>query len=372
LQQDGETPLVSIVIRTYFRERTLAKTLESIAESNYPKNKIEIVVVKDLKDQGAKNVVDMFKQKYREINILLLDLSVNSATKAWNLGIRHSNGNIVGVTADDVIIHPESIRYAIAILRADCKVAAVTFPAMFEAPSINAKLHHMKFIGTLTNNISTVLLLTFYKKKILEEVGSYRDDMGLPFTIHEDWELGSRLRKHGYTIIVDGTVVQKHIEALRKNASKTEFDNTPQISIMTKAKQGFTTLRPYISTYLRCNYRTFFEVMKSSPLSQQLEYTIYFLMPLIGLGFFTKPLYALIYLLFVITIIDAYSFIKGYYKVFSPHERLLYPIILLLVRVVRTYLSIIGLIAKFIRSKAVKARIEGITVDLSNRREEVC
>jgi glycosyltransferase involved in cell wall biosynthesis len=72
LQQDSETPLVSIVIRTYFRERSLARTLEAIANSNYPGNKIEIIVVKDSKDQGAENVVNTFKQKYPEVSIILL------------------------------------------------------------------------------------------------------------------------------------------------------------------------------------------------------------------------------------------------------------------------------------------------------------
>jgi glycosyltransferase involved in cell wall biosynthesis len=335
LPQDSETPLVSIVIRTYFRERSLARTLESIANSNYPKNKIEILVVRDSKDQGAENVVDAFRQKYAEVRIFLLGLSVNSLTQALNLGIERSSSYMVGVTADDVIIHPESMRRAIALLRANCNVAAVTFPVMFETPSTSAEAHHMKFVGTLTNNISTVMLLTFYKKKVLEKVGLYREDMGPPLTIHEDWELGSRLRKHGYTITIDGTIVQRHLE---------ESGNSPDVCSMMIAKQGIAALWSYANSYLRRNYETFFEVMKSSPVSQQIEYAIYFLMPLIGLGLLLNPFYALAYVLLLVSLVDAHSFIKGYYRIFNLRKRLAYPILLIFVRVVRTYLSVLGLL----------------------------
>ena len=346
LQQDGEKPLISIIIRTYFREKTLVQTLESIAELNYPKNKIEIIVVKDSKDQGAENAVDLFKQKHPEVRIMLLNLSVNSATQARNLGVKHSNGNIIGICDDDVIIHPESVRRAITLLNADCKVAAVTFPVMFETPSIQAKLNHMKFIGNLTKNVSTVMPLTFHRKKILEKVGLYREDMGPPLTIHEDWELGSRLRKHDYKIIVNGKIVQRHLDGSGKNDSKKEFSNSTHIDVKTQLKRGLSTLGSYTTSYLKHNYWTFFEVMKSSPLSQQMEYAIYFLMPLIGLGLLPIPLYALVYVLLLIAFIDAHSFINGYYKVFTLQKRLAYPIILVSVRVVRTYLSILGFLVK--------------------------
>jgi len=335
-----------MVIRTYFRERTLAKTLESIVNSNYPRNKIEIIVVKDSKDRGAENVIEALKQKYPEVRIILLGLLVNSATQAWNLGIKHSNGSIVGVTADDIIIHPESLRRAITLLRSDCNVAAVTFPAMFETPSTNAKAHHMRFIGTLTNDISTVMLLTFYIKKVLEKVGLYREDMGPPLTIHEDWELGSRIRKHGYMIIIDGTIVQRHLQALRKSVPKTELGNSSPINVMTRVKQGIAALLAYANSYLTRNYRTFFEVMKSSPVSQRVEYAIYFFMPLIGLGLLPNPLYVLVYVLLLISVMDAHSFIKGYYRIFGLRKRLAYPIILIFVRIVRTYLSILGLLMR--------------------------
>ena len=342
LKRDMEKILISIVIRTYFRENTLVKTLKSIANSNYPRNKIEIIVVRDLKDQGAANVVDIFKQRYPEVSILLLTMSVNSATQAWNLGIKHSKGKIVGVTADDVLIHPDSIRRAVSILKEDCKVAAVTFPTIFETQSIDAKVHHMKLIGTLTDNVSTALLLTFYRKKILEKVGMYREDMGLPFTIHEDWELGSRLRKHGYKIIVDGMIVQRHLGIPRKNISKTDFDNSLHNRIRNDLKQGIKRLRRYATSYFNRNYRTFFEVMKSSPLSQQVEYSFYFLMPLIGLGLLQKPIYAFAYLLLLVFFLDAHSFFNGYYKVFGLRGRLVYPIFLLSARVLKTYLSVLG------------------------------
>lgn len=345
-----ENPLISIVIRTYFREETLAKTLESIANSNYPKNKIEVIVVNDPKDEGAVKVVDLLREKHPEINAQLINLSINSASHAWNLGIRHSSGEIVGVSPDDVIFHPESIRRAVDLLQSNCKVAAVTFTCIFEKQSIMSEVHHMRFIGNLTKSVSTVFLLTFYLKRTLETVGLYREDLGPPVTIHEDWELGSRIRKHGYTIILDGTMVQTHLEQQGKKHSDAKLEKPLRTNLMNKLKKWITMPSSYADSYLRRNYRTFFVVMKSSPLSQQLEYTFYFFIPLIGLGLFflVNVFYTLVYILFLVVAIDVHSHVRGYYQVFGHKKRLTYPIMIVAVRVVRMYLSLLGFLTGII------------------------
>ena len=355
------TPLISIVIRTYFREDPLAKTLESIANSNYPKDMIEVIVVNDPKDEGAEKVVDLFREKHPEINCLLINPSINSATFAWNLGIRHSRGEIVGVSPDDIIFHPDSIRRAIDLLRSNCNVAAVTFTCIFEKQSIMSEVHHMRFIGNITNSVSTVFLLTFYRKRTLEAVGLYREDLGPPATIHEDWELGSRIRKQGYTIMLDGTMVQTHLEHQEehqeKKSSVVKLEKPLRRTLMAKLNKWTTIPWLYANSYLRRNYKTFFEVMKSSPLSQQAEYFSYFLMPIVGLGLLiVNPLFTLIYALFLVAIIDAYSFAEGYYRVFGISKRSTYPIVLIFARIVRSYLSVLGLLTATIAKGLGKLR----------------
>jgi glycosyltransferase involved in cell wall biosynthesis len=339
-----DTPLISIVIRTFFREKALTMTLESIANLNYPQDKIEVIIIKDSKDDGAEKAVDLIRQKHPQLNVLIENFSINSATRAWNLGIKQSNGEIVCVSPDDVIFHPQTIIRADELLKSNCNVVAVTFTCIFEKQSIASEIHHMRFIGNLTNSVSTIFLLTFYRKSILKTVGLYREDLGPPATIHEDWELGSRIKKFGFRIILDGTMVQAHLEQQGQRLVDVPLENTLPPNAVAKTKRLIIAPFTYANSYLRRNYKTFFEVMKSSPLTQQLEYTFYFFMPILGivLLFLDTALYSLGYLLLLVVAIDIYSFVNGHYRVFTLKKRLIYPIMLVAIRIVRTYLSLLG------------------------------
>jgi glycosyltransferase involved in cell wall biosynthesis len=341
-------PLISIVVRTYFRADTLLRTLESIAALYYPPDKLEVIVVNDEKDTASEQTVDSFKQRNVVIEVKVIS-SPNSASHAWNLGIVSSRGKIVCVSPDDVIFNPLTLKRALELLYSNSKVAAVTFTCIFENSSLQSEIHQMRYIGNSTNNVSTVFLLTFYKKDVLAIVGCYREDLGPPMTIHEDWELGSRIRKQGYSLILDGKMVQTHLERQPKSPSEVTAQAT--ISGRVKIKKFLGSFSSYKNSYINRNYRTFFEVMKSSSLSQKMEYVFYFLMPLAALGLLFFNYFGLIfYLILIISTVDVWSLSKGYYRVFPLKKQLSYPIVLIAARVIRTYLAVLGLIDQQITS----------------------
>ncbi len=318
---------------------------------NYPTDKIEIIVVNDPQDVNSEKVVKLFRKNHAEINIVIIP-SINNASHAWNLGIQHSHGEIVGVSPDDAIFNPDSVRRAIALMHSNSKIAAVTFTCIFEDQSLMYEVHHMRFIGSLTSSVSTVFLVTFYRKRLIENVGLYREDLGPPTSIHEDWELGSRIRKRGYILMLDGATLQTHLGRNEKKPLNVKAEKSFSIRFKNKIRKWLFCYPKYVQS----NYKTFFVVMKSSPLTQQIEYTSYFFAPLIGLSLlFLNVFYFLVYIPFLLLVIAVYSNVRGYYRVFGHKKRLTYPILLVAVRVVRTYLSIVGLlrgiIVKAFRSK---------------------
>jgi len=99
-------PLVSVVIPTHNRKKKLARLIKSILECNYPKNKLEIIVVDDASTDGT----------YEYINKLFPQVKVvrNSEEKlpaeSRNIGMRTSKGKYIFVIDDDNIVDKDAIR----------------------------------------------------------------------------------------------------------------------------------------------------------------------------------------------------------------------------------------------------------------------
>jgi glycosyltransferase involved in cell wall biosynthesis len=324
----------------------LKKTLESVSKLNYPKELLEVIVVVDPEDNRAIDVIEDFKSRYNNVNVKVIVLDENNVSRARNLGIINSSSEIVAVIDDDIVLHPDTITAALKHLKNE-RVAAVGFPAISKHPLLSEKLHHWRFLG-IVKNVNTVTPVTFFKKSILTRVGLYREDMGPPLSIHEDWELGSRIRKQGYEIIIDGRIPQIHLLHLRKITQDTgvKTDRHSKRKILSIIFRG---ARLYISSYIWKHWWSFLQVMKSSPTSQLFEYIGYFVLPILlfvlGLKNWT---YSIGFTIVFLTMIILHNFLMGYYRKLKLWERLVYPVLLVLVRILRVYLVLIGLLNNYI------------------------
>jgi len=341
---------ITIIIPTHFRPSYLKLLLESVERLDYDLSKVEVVVVRDPADVDAQRVVEEFAGRCRCRGVKVLISEINSASRKRNTGILSASTDIVLVVDDDILLNPKTLKRAVELLR-DERVAAVGFPALSPNPSLSEKLHHGRFLGVVVRGVNTVMPVTAFKKDILiNYVGLYREDMGPPNTIHEDWELGSRIRKAGFEVVVDGLTPQVH-EPLINPDKEEEYVSSGRNRIKVEG------VLKYAKSYMDKNWRTFFEVMKSSPLSQRLEYAFYFVAPWIFVALLiVNPLYAVLYATVLTSITLLYSSLRGYYKVFSLAERALYPILLLLVRILRANLAVAGYLKSLIAAKMGEVR----------------
>jgi glycosyltransferase involved in cell wall biosynthesis len=308
---------------------------------DYPHDKIEVIIVKDFNDKEAEDVIRKFLQEYSEAYVRVINITENVVTKAHNIGIRECKGQVVFTIPDDVLIHPQTVKRAIELLYENDRIAAVTFPAIPEYSHnipLHYRLHHMRFLGIISV-VNAVLLFTAYKKNVFTKVGLYREDMGLPLSIHEDWELGSRIRKHGFKVLVDGTLPQIHLEATKE--SNIDANKAVKKSKLIRSISG---IRNYVKSYITKHYWSVVQVLKVSPKAQILEYIAYTLLPVIIITMISENiLLGSIFLITLLLYIDAYYLIKGYYSIFRLYERLLYPLLLTIVRIFRTYLVLLGI-----------------------------
>lgn len=89
----NNTPLVSIVIPCRNEKIYISKCLDSIIASGYPKELLEVLVVDGMSEDGTRNIVEIYTQRYPFIR--LLDNPKKNTPSALNIGIKNAIGEII-------------------------------------------------------------------------------------------------------------------------------------------------------------------------------------------------------------------------------------------------------------------------------------
>ena len=197
---DKELPFVSVIIPAYNEEKSIAGTIESILQTDYPKNKFEVIVV----DDGSKDKTYKIALKYKKKGIRVFTKKNEGKGSALNLGISKSRGEIILTMDADTFVDPKSVRNMINYFKNE-KVMAVTPTMLVHNPrSLWQKIQYMEYylgvflrkaLATLGSVYVTPGALSAYKKKFFEKYGGY--DVG---NLTEDFEISLRIQSKGYII----------------------------------------------------------------------------------------------------------------------------------------------------------------------------
>ena len=119
-------PRVSVVIPAYNEEKLIAKTLRHHVNSDYPKDRLEIIVVNDGSGDRTAQEVARVIQERPEISIRLLDFPKNQGKRrALAAGFRAAIGDVIVTNDSDSFVHPDAVRNIVQPL-VDHSVGGVT------------------------------------------------------------------------------------------------------------------------------------------------------------------------------------------------------------------------------------------------------
>ena len=108
---------ISVVICTYNRCRSLADSLESVANSRLPDSvEWEVVVVDNNSRDQTRQTVERFCQRYPQRFRYVFE-SDQGLSHARNAGIREARGAIIAFTDDDLTVEPTWLQNVTAPLR---------------------------------------------------------------------------------------------------------------------------------------------------------------------------------------------------------------------------------------------------------------
>jgi len=205
-------PTVSIIIPTYNREDKIGNCLESVTNVDYPKNKIEIVVVDDGSIDQTKEIVTKFPVKF-------LRQKHKGPAMARNNGIEHSRGKIIVFTDSDCVVPRGWLKGLVAGF-ADKKVAGVGGSINHIDNSFAVKYEQYRrylLYGDLKDNIFSngfrylPTCNLAIRRSIIDKVGLF--DVTFGYAAAEDVDFCYRIFRAGGVVTYKPNVKIKHYHA---------------------------------------------------------------------------------------------------------------------------------------------------------------
>jgi cellulose synthase/poly-beta-1,6-N-acetylglucosamine synthase-like glycosyltransferase len=95
--KSAELPKISLIVPTKNEETVIRRCLDGILNIDYPKDKMQIIVVDGKSDDNTLKICSEFSEKYPENIKIISEKTANGKPAALNLALPYINGELVGV-----------------------------------------------------------------------------------------------------------------------------------------------------------------------------------------------------------------------------------------------------------------------------------
>lgn len=199
----GRVEGVSIVMPCYNEAGHIGRAIESLLDLDWPKDKVEIIVVDDRSSDNSVEVISSYAKKYSNVRLIVNKKNSGGAAEPTNMGIRASKYNYIAVADADSTPARDALKKMIGFLQEDERVGGVTCAVLADHPkTFMQKVQAIEyaviaFNRKLLDMIDAVYVtpgpFALYRKKILLEVGLF-DRKNLT----QDIEIVWRMLSYGY------------------------------------------------------------------------------------------------------------------------------------------------------------------------------
>lgn len=199
-------PLVSVIIPCRNEEKFIGKCLDSIIAQDYPKNKLEVLVVDGMSNDRSREIVIEYAKRYPFIR--LLDNPKLIAPIALNIGIQEARGEIIVRIDAHTTYEKNYIDQCVMLLQTtDATNVGGMQHAVgtdYVSNTIAIAITHPFGIGDAKFRYSnreewvdTVYLGSWYKQSLVS-LGGFNEE----WVVNQDYELNYRLRESGGKILL--------------------------------------------------------------------------------------------------------------------------------------------------------------------------
>jgi len=174
MNEKEKFPGVSITISTYNQTKQIEEIVQKTLDQDYPKNKIEVIVIDDGSPDNTMEILKKFGKKIRVIQTYR-----KGRVQALNKAIKEAKFDFVCLSAGDIFFEKDFLKTIMSYFKSE----KIAFVSPFSETGGNATVHRKKAL------IEAGLFDLNYNEpdpKSETETG-WRDDTDLAF---KEWDLG--------------------------------------------------------------------------------------------------------------------------------------------------------------------------------------
>lgn len=195
-------PSVTVAVPCWNEENTIEKTIHSLLNLNYPKDKLKIFLIDDGSTDNTWNVINKF---INYSNIKILHKENGGKYTALNLVLENIETDFFGGLDADSFADPESLIRIMSFFEKDSSIMAVASSVIVDNPKnfiqhaqkaeYDMGVYFKKMLCFLNAINVTPGPLTIFRKKVFDDLGPYRHGHNT-----EDMEIAYRMQKNHYKI----------------------------------------------------------------------------------------------------------------------------------------------------------------------------
>jgi glycosyltransferase involved in cell wall biosynthesis len=200
----NDLSLISVIVPCRNEEQFIRKCLDSIISNDYPKDRLQVLVVDGMSEDSTRQIIESYQKQYSFMRAFENPLRITSC--ALNLGIESSEGDLLLWLSAHNVYESQYISKCVRYLKeykADA-VGGIIKPIPRKNGSIGKAvciaLSHPFGVGNSAHKIGAsrpqwadTAFGTCYRREVFEKIGTFNENL----VRGQDMEFASRLKKAG-------------------------------------------------------------------------------------------------------------------------------------------------------------------------------
>lgn len=200
-------PEVSVIIPSYNAERTIQKCIQSVIELDYPKEKLELIVINDGSEDSTEEKIKELIKENKELQIKLISQENRGKAAALNNALKTAKGELFACLDSDSFVERATLKKMVYVFMTNGDDLKIVIPALKVSTPKNLlqKLQHVEYmISMFLNRILSHLdsnyvapgPFSLYRKQTVIETGGFDEN-----NLTEDQEIAYRMQSKHHDII---------------------------------------------------------------------------------------------------------------------------------------------------------------------------
>jgi GT2 family glycosyltransferase len=201
----------SLIVPTINRTKEIRILFDSIKNSDFPMEKIEVIVVDQNKDDRLLPIIKNFKEYF---DIKYFKVNFKGAAKARNYGAKFASGEIIHFPDDDAFYAKNTLSEVYKLFTSkDVDIIAIKVldPKTKKASLLNFP-NQDKYVNAFNFFKTTIEFNLFFKRSVFQKLGGFDENLGVGtyFSSEESGDLVLRALKKGYKIFYTSQIYIYH------------------------------------------------------------------------------------------------------------------------------------------------------------------